>query len=150
MPTTPEIAVGPDGFEVADHDAILVTQLHSAIAVCIYDAVEEPGAMLHLRCILRGSKPVDLTDSTLATELLLLDRCLESMHEAAPGAKNLQARVVAHLADHPKAREACDAIITMVHQFLVDAEARVLDPDIAAGQPRTVRFRPTMGWLQTR
>jgi len=32
----------------------LSAELHSAIAVCIYDAVDESGAMLHLRFITRG------------------------------------------------------------------------------------------------
>ena len=103
MPTQREITVAPDRFEVAADDAILVTELRSAIAVCVYDAVEEAGALLHLRCIVRSPKPVDMTDSTLATELLLLDRCVESMRELAPSARNLQARVVAHMSDHPQA-----------------------------------------------
>jgi chemotaxis receptor (MCP) glutamine deamidase CheD len=150
MPAQPEIIVSPDQFEVAADDAILVTELNSAIAVCVYDAVEEPGAMLHLRCIIRTPKPVDMTDSTLATELLLLDRCVESMREVAPGARNLQARVVAHLADHPKAHETCQTVITMVEHFLADAGVRVLPVDIDVGPSRVLRFRPSMGWVQMR
>src|ERR1700755_202853 len=103
MPIQREITVAPDRFEVAADDAILVTELRSAIAVCVYDAVEEAGALLHLRCIVRSSKPIDMTDSTLATELLLLDRCVESMREVAPTARNLQARVGAH-GPHPPGR----------------------------------------------
>jgi chemotaxis receptor (MCP) glutamine deamidase CheD len=145
-----EITVAPDRFEVAADDAILVTELRSAIAVCVYDAVEEAGGLLHLRCIVRTPKPVDMTDSTLATELLLLDRCVESMRELAPGARNLQARVVAHLSDHPQAQETCDNILTMVQHFLMDAGIQVLPVDVATGQARNLRFRPSMGWLQTR
>jgi chemotaxis receptor (MCP) glutamine deamidase CheD len=145
-----EITVAPDRFEVAADDAILVTELRSAIAICVYDAVEEAGGLLHLRCIVRTPKPVDMTDSTLATELLLLDRCVESMRELAPSARNLQARVVAHLSDHPQAQETCDTILTMVQHFLMDAGIQVLPVDIASGQARALRFRPSMGWLQTR
>ncbi|HKT73358.1 MAG TPA: hypothetical protein VJQ47_10735 [Steroidobacteraceae bacterium] len=145
-----EIVVAPDHFEVTAQDAVLATELSSAVAVCVYDAVEEPGALLHLRCIVRGSKPTDMTDTTLATELLLLDRCVQSMREVAPGARNLQARVVAHVDDQPRAREVCETMLTMVHHFLTDVGARVLPPDIASGKPRAVRFRPSMGWLQTR
>src|SRR3977135_501797 len=105
MPAQREITVAPDRFEVAADDAILVTELRSAIAVCVHDAVEEAGALLHLRCIVRTPKPVDMTDSTLATELLLLDRCIESMRELAPTARNLQARVVAHMSAQPQAQE---------------------------------------------
>jgi chemotaxis receptor (MCP) glutamine deamidase CheD len=150
MASQREIAVAPDRFEVTADDAVLVTELQSAIAVCVYDAVEESGALLHLRCIVRTPKPVDVTDSTLATELLLLDRCVESMRELAPSARNLQARVVAHLPDVPQARETFETVLTMVQHFLADAGARVLPLDLANGPPRTLRFRPSMGWVQTR
>ena len=150
MPTQREITVAPDRFELAADDAVMVTELRSAIAVCLYDAVEEAGALLHLRCIVRTPKPVDVTDSTLATELLLLDRCVESMRELAPSARNLQARVVAHLPDLPQARETFDTVLTMVQHFLADADVRVLPLDIASGNARSLRFRPCMGWLQTR
>jgi chemotaxis receptor (MCP) glutamine deamidase CheD len=150
MPTQREITVSPDRFEVAADDAILITELRSAIAVCVYDAVEEAGALLHLRCIVRSPKPVDMTDSTLATELLLLDRCVEAMRDVAPSARNLQARVVAHLEDHPDAQETFDIVLSMVQDFLNDAGVRVLPLDVAAGQVRALRFRPSMGWLQMR
>lgn len=150
MATQREITVAPDRFEIADDDAVFVTELRSAIAICMYDAVEEPGALLHLRCIVRSPKPVDMTDTTLATELLLLDRCIESMREVAPGARNLQARVIVHLPDHPHARESIDPVLTMVEDFLSDAGLQVTPLDIASGPARTVRFRPSMGWLQTK
>jgi chemotaxis receptor (MCP) glutamine deamidase CheD len=150
MPAQREITVAPDRFEVAADDAILITELRSAIAVCVHDAVEEAGALLHLRCIVRTPKPVDMTDSTLATELLLLDRCVESIRELAPSARNLQARVVAHMPEHAQAQETFDGILTMVQHFLADAGVRVLPLDVATGQVRTLRFRPSMGWLQMR
>jgi chemotaxis receptor (MCP) glutamine deamidase CheD len=150
MSTNREITVAPDRFEVAADDAILITELRSAIAICVYDAVEEAGGLLHLRCLVRSPKPTDMTDTTLATELLLLDRCVESMRELTPGARNLQARIVAHLTDHPRAQETCDTVLTMVQHFLADAGVRVLPVDVAGGPPRVLRFRPSMGWLQTR
>ena len=64
----------PDRFEVVADDTLFTVDLHSALAICIYDAVEEAGALLHLRIIARGASPADVTDTTLATELLLLDR----------------------------------------------------------------------------
>ena len=38
----------------------------------------------------------------------------------------------------------------MVQDFLADAGVRVLPLDVAAGQVRALRFRPSMGWLQMR
>jgi chemotaxis receptor (MCP) glutamine deamidase CheD len=146
----PEITVAPDHFEVTDVDAVLVAELRSAIAVCIYDAVEEAGALLHLRCVVRVSKPADMTDTTLATELLLLDRCVESMREAAPAARNLQARIFAHVDDHPMATPVCEAALTLVKHFLADSGVRLLPVEMHSGQSRMLRFRPSMGWVQSR
>ena len=145
-----EIKVAPDRFEVSTGEALLVTELSSAIAVCLYDAAEEAGALLHLRCIVKSSKPADVTDTTLATELLLLDRCLQSLQEAAPTARDLQGRIVVHLADTPQARAAYDSVIKLVKHFLVDAKVTLLPDDVATGQPRRLRFRPSMGWVHTR
>jgi chemotaxis receptor (MCP) glutamine deamidase CheD len=144
-----EIHVAPDRFEVSTGEALLVTELSSAIAVCLYDAAEEAGALLHLRCIVKSSKPADVTDTTLATELLLLDRCLQSLREAAPAARDLQARIVVHLPEQPRGRPAYDTVIAMLKHFLVDAEVTVLPEDVATGQPRRLRFRPSMGWVHT-
>ena len=149
MPTTThrEVIVPPDHFEVVQDDAVLVAGLRSATAVCLYDAVEEAGALLHLRFIIRSAKPADVTDTTLATELLLLDRCIESLREAMPAARNLQAKIAAHLPDNPEAQRACDTVLTLVRHFLDDSGMTVVTSDVAAGPPRELRFRPTMGWL---
>jgi chemotaxis receptor (MCP) glutamine deamidase CheD len=153
MPTTiqREVVVPPDRFEVVSDDAVLVAELRSATAVCIYDAVEEAGALLHLRFIVRTTKPADVTDTTLATELLLLDRCIESLREVAPGAKNLQAKLAAHLPENPDAQRACDNVLTLVRHFLDDSGMTVVTSDTAPGPgSRVLRFRPSMGWLQIR
>src|SRR5579862_8702461 len=122
---TREVIVAPDRFEVAGDDVILITELTSAMAVCVYDAVEEAGALLHLRCIVRGPNPVDITDTTLATELLLLDRCVESIREIAPTARNLQSRIVVHLADYPGAQQTSETVLTMAKHFLADTGVRL-------------------------
>lgn len=146
-----EIHVAPDRFEVTSGEALLVTELSSAIAVCVYDASEEAGALLHLRCIVKSSKPTDVTDTTLATELLLLDRCLESLRETAPAARHLQARIVVHLLEEaPQARTNWDTVVALVKRYLEDAGVQLLPEDVAAGPARTLRFRPSMGWVHTR
>jgi chemotaxis receptor (MCP) glutamine deamidase CheD len=145
-----EINVAPDKFEVISGDVLLVTELRSALAVCVYDAAEEAGALLHLRCIVRTSKPADVTDTTLATELLLLDRCVAALRETVPAARHLQARIVVHLADAPQAEAACASMVALVKRYLEDAGVTLLPEDIAAGPVRALRFRPSMGWVHTR
>ena len=148
--TLREVLVPPDRFEVVVDDAVLRTELVSGIAVCLYDAVEEAGALLHLRFLVRGSKPSDVTDTTLATELLLLDRSIEALRDAAPAARNLQAKIAAQLPEGSGAVEACESVLVLVAHFLRDAGARVSAPDVAVGAPRRLDFRPSMGWVQVR
>ncbi|HTT02343.1 MAG TPA: hypothetical protein VMG11_09690 [Steroidobacteraceae bacterium] len=150
MESPSEVNVAPDRFEVVKEDAVLQAELRSAIAVCIYDAVEEAGALLHLRFIARGTQPADVTDTTLATELLLLDRCIEALRDVAPGARNLQAKIAAHLPEDTTARVACENVLTLVAHFLRDIGATVPTPDVAIGAPRQLKFRPSMGWLHLR
>jgi chemotaxis receptor (MCP) glutamine deamidase CheD len=145
-----EVLVAPDHFEIVADDALLVAELRSAIAVCIYDAVEEAGALLHLRFIVRSTRPADLTDTTLATELLLLDRCIESLRETMPTARNMQARIAAHLPEDAEAQKGCDTMLSLVRHYLEDAEMAVSPTDAAAGPVRELRFRPCMGWLLLR
>jgi chemotaxis receptor (MCP) glutamine deamidase CheD len=147
---SPEIHVAPDRFEVTSGAALLVTELRSAIAVCVYDAAEEAGALLHLRCIVKTSKPADVTDTTLATELLLLDRCLQSLREMAPAARNLQARIVVHVGEASQAHRVTTTVVALVKHYLADAGVELLPEDVAEGPARTLRFRPSMGWVHTR
>jgi chemotaxis receptor (MCP) glutamine deamidase CheD len=145
-----EVLVAPDKFEIVTDDAVMKADLRSAIAVCVYDAVEEAGALLHLRFIIRGTKPLDVTDTTLATELLLLDRCVEAFREAAPAARNLQAKIAAHLPEGGDAVGPCNTVLTLVSCFLQDAGASAMPPDMTVGAPRKLTFRPSMGWLHLR
>ena len=147
---TQEIHVAPDRFELSSGESLLVTELSSAIAVCLYDAAEEAGALLHLRFVVKSSKPADVTDTTLATELLLLDRCLQSLREQSPAARDMQARIVVHLADNPQAAPMCETMVTMVKRYLEDGGVQLLPEDVAAGPARSLRFRPSMGWVHTR
>ena len=144
-----EIHVAQDRFEVSSGEALLVTELSSAIAICLYDAAEEAGALLHLRCIVKSSKAADVTDTTLATELLLLDRCLQSLREMAPAARDLQARIVVHLPEPAQAGPAYHTVISLVKRFLEDQQVTLLPDDVSTGQPRRLRFRPNMGWVHT-
>jgi chemotaxis receptor (MCP) glutamine deamidase CheD len=145
-----EIRVGSDQFEVVTEDRVLRARLDCAIAVCVFDTVDEAGALLHLRCVAREGSNPDATDTTLATELLLLDRCVETLRKAAPQARALKARIVVHMpAQHP-ARQACDSTLTLVGHFMHDIGAELDPVDVAGGEPRELVFRPCMGSLQVR
>ncbi len=145
-----EILVGSDQFEVVTEDVLLRAQLTCALAVCVFDTVDEAGALLHLRCVARQGSNPDATDTTLATELLLLDRCVESLRALAPQARALKARIVAHVPAQSNARAACDSMLTLVGHFMQDIGAELAPVDLGTGPPRELVFRPCMGTLQIR
>jgi chemotaxis receptor (MCP) glutamine deamidase CheD len=90
-----EIRVDPDHFDVVTRDVVLVAQLDSTFALCLYDAVLESGALVHLRVGPPGRvQDPELTDTTLSTDLLLLDRCFEELRKSEPRAQHWQAKVV--------------------------------------------------------
>ncbi|HEY4342016.1 MAG TPA: hypothetical protein VGM97_18885 [Steroidobacteraceae bacterium] len=145
-----EILVGSDQFEVVSEDVILRAHLNCGIAVCVFDTVDEAGALLHLRCVARQGSNPDATDTTLATELLLLDRCVQTLRTAAPQARALKARIIVHVPADSNARPACDSTLTLVGHFMHDIGAELAPVDLDTAQPREVVFRPCMGLLQVR
>ena len=145
-----EILVGSDQFEVVTEDVLLRAQLTCAMVVCVFDTVDEAGALLHLRFVERHGTNPDVTDTTLATELLLLDRCVQVLRNAAPQARALKARIVVHLPANSPARTACESMLTLVGHFMNDIGAELEPVDLGTGAPREVLFRPCMGTLQIR
>jgi len=77
-----------------------------------------PGPACNLRCIVRHSKPADVTDTTLATELLFAAPLPRIAARERPPPRHLQARIVAHLADTPQVNPACDIVIKLVRHYL--------------------------------
>lgn len=140
------INVPPDHFEVTREDRLLRAELDSTIAVCLYDAVEEGGALLHLRFIARGDKRTDVTDTTLAADLILLDRCVTTMRHMAPRAQHLLSRVAASW-EGDAAPFAAESVLTIVQQYLVDAGIEIVSRDVRGGGQRHASFRPALGQL---
>src|SRR3954453_13104795 len=101
----PERKVNADDYQIVCEDLVLSADLQSSLAVCLYDAVEEDGGMLHLRLAAPGqSRDPNLTDNTLSSDLALLDRALRELAAASPRAQHWQAKVVAQTEDQASAR----------------------------------------------
>jgi chemotaxis receptor (MCP) glutamine deamidase CheD len=69
------VSVEVDTFRVASESLIFLCQLEAALAVCVHDDTQAVGGLLHLRYVATSNdKPLDLTDNTLSSGLLLMDR----------------------------------------------------------------------------
>lgn len=145
-PTLLEVA--PDHFEVVTEDLVLCARLEGSLAVCLYDAVEEYGALLHLRFIARGAEASDLTDRTLATDLLLLDRCVEQFRASLDRGTDLQGRIAANIDDSDAARSSAEAVLALVGEYLKDSGVTVVSREVESSGARNLRFRPSFGQLR--
>lgn len=145
-----EQAVGADDFAVVDEDVTLTATLQASFAICIYDALEESGGLIHLRSGEQGpARNPELTDNTLLGNLALLDRTLRALQAVSPRAQHWQAKLVAQIEDSPGARERFVALQEFVGAYLLDSSVKLLSARIGQRTQMRIRFRPSMGQVQT-
>ena len=146
----PEVRVEPDHFDVVNRDVVLVARLESTFALCLYDAVLESGALVHLRVGPPGRvQDPELTDTSLSTDLLLLDRCFAELRRSEPRAQHWQAKVVGQVQDSPGARERFDGVQHFLSAFLADTNVKLVSSDVHLDRPHVLRFRPAMGHVRS-
>jgi chemotaxis receptor (MCP) glutamine deamidase CheD len=146
----PEIPVAPDHFDVVSTDVVLVAELNSTFALCLYDAVLESGALIHMRVGPPGRvQDPELTDTTLSTDLLLLDRCFADLRRCEPRAQHWQAKLVGQVQDLPGARERFDGVRGFLSAFLADANVKLVSCDTHVDHVQLLRFRPAMGHVRS-
>lgn len=145
-----EQSVRADDYLIVTQDEVLCAQLHSSLAVCCYDAVEETGALLHMRlAVPGGARDPNLTDATLSNDLAMLDRLLRSLVAVCPRAQHWQAKMVAQIEEFPGARERYEGLQVFLAAFLQDAGIALISTEVRVEAQVQVRFRPTMGQVRT-
>jgi chemotaxis receptor (MCP) glutamine deamidase CheD len=148
--TPPEVLVPVDQFEVVRNDVVLVAHLRSTFALCVFDDVQEGGALLHMQIGRPGRvNDPDLTDNTLSTDLLLLDRCLADLKRSDPRARHWQARFVAHADERTGGIERAQGIQHFVEAFLADAQIRLSASTMHTDGAQLVRFRPALAQVRS-
>lgn len=144
--TPPEVTVPVDTFLIAHRDQVLCARLSGSFALCISDEVQDTGALVHVqagRPGRTGNNP-DLTDNTLSTDLLLLDRCLAELRLAEPRAKHWQARFVAHADPAAGGFERLSALQAFVEVYLEDTGVQLTSTITHDGPTRQLAFRPAV------
>lgn len=145
-----ELQVASDDYRIVSEDVVLCAELNSSLVVCLYDAVHESGALLHLRLAAPGqSRDPNLTDNTLAGDLALLDRSLRELAAACPRAQHWQAKLVAQMEDRDSSRTRCEELQAFISAYLQDTGITVVSAVAHAEAVVAVRFRPAMGQVRT-
>jgi chemotaxis receptor (MCP) glutamine deamidase CheD len=144
----PEIIVPIDQFQIATIDMVLVARLNSTFALCVFDDVHESGALLHMQ-LGRPGRAIDpeLTDNTLASDLLLLDQCLAELKRAEPQAKHWRAKFIAHTEAGAGALDRANAIQCFVEAYLADVQIPLAGRTTHSDTPQQLRFRPSLAQI---
>lgn len=135
-----EVEVTPDHFETIGREGILFAHLDSSLAVCVCDSKRENGGLAHLRFLADVTLDIDATDTTLASDLLLLDRFLADMRKAAPPWSPLTASLYASAIDTPTGARATQTVLDVVRGFLKDAGIELCAEDIRHGGAHKLRY----------
>ena len=146
----PFVHVLPDEYAILESDGVLMANLQASIGICIYDAVFEPGALLHLKALPDKSVEIELTDVLLAGDLLLLEQALAALRATAPRAQYWQGKILTHCPPHDPALSAiAQSVAEFAADWLTDAGVQIVDRQMLEGRRARVQFRPQMGQLRT-
>ncbi len=91
-----EIIVDPGTYRVSPEPVILLANLAGALALCLHDEARGVGGLLHLNFTNGDGRPSDVTDNTLSSVLVLLDRFKRAVMGDQSHEDEVQARVIAH------------------------------------------------------
>jgi chemotaxis receptor (MCP) glutamine deamidase CheD len=141
--------VQPDAFRVTREPLLLVSELQAALAVCLFDDTQAVGGLLHLRYVATsgsGTEPVDLTDNTLSSDLLLMDSFCKELRSAGARKQSWRVSIFGHTPEQQPAMQGPAAtVIDLAKAYFADARLPVDCREFRRGLGLLVRFDPREG-----
>jgi chemotaxis receptor (MCP) glutamine deamidase CheD len=139
-----EYQVKPDEFRVSRDSVLLSSHLMSAMAVCLYDDTQGVGGMLHLRYVAtEDDKPLELTDNTLSSDLLLLDRFCKELRSLGARKHSWKIRILGHTTKEVDAAAA--TVFDLVQAYFSDSRLPVDMRELKRADGIVVRMDPREG-----
>ena len=143
----PQIIVRPDTFEVSPEPVILVANLKGAMGLCLHDEGRGVGGLLHLRYTSDDGRPADVTDNTLSSVLLVLDKFKKAVLGNSFRSDEVQARVLAHSMPPQVESEPTATIVDLVQADFADSKIHCGSQIIRRADGIRVCFEPFQGRL---
>src|SRR5262245_40395727 len=144
--TPPEILVPADAFRVSRDSLLLVSELHAALAVCLYDDTQGVGGLLHLRYVATsGNEPLDLTDNTLSSDLLLMDSFCKELRSAGARKQSWRVSIFGHTPETPAMHGPAATVLDLAKAYFADARLPVECREFRRGLGLLVRLDPREG-----
>lgn len=141
-----EILVQPDAFRVSREATLLACELRGALAVCVYDDTQPAGGLLHLRYVaVANDRPLDLTDNTLSSNLLLMDRFCKELRSAGGRKQSWRVSIFGHTPDLPGMEDPAATVIDLAKAYFADARLPVECKEFNRSAGLAVRLDPRNG-----
>jgi chemotaxis receptor (MCP) glutamine deamidase CheD len=141
------ILVEPDAFRVARH-GVLIATLRAALAVCVHDDTQGVGGLFHLRYVATNDdQPVDLTDNTLSSNLLLMDRFCKDLRALGARKQSWRVRVLGHTPEMDAMTAPAATVIDLVKAYFADSRLPVQCKEIRRVLGLVVHFNAREGGL---
>jgi chemotaxis receptor (MCP) glutamine deamidase CheD len=142
----PEIVVQPDAFRVSKESVQLACELSGALAVCVYDDTQPAGGLLHLRYVaIANNQPLDLTDNTLSSDLLLMDRFCKELRQAGARKQSWRVSIFGHTPEMPGMQGPAATVIDLAKAYFADARLPVECKEFNRSLGLFVRLDPRGG-----
>jgi chemotaxis receptor (MCP) glutamine deamidase CheD len=148
QPITEEMFVAADAFSVSRAAVLLVCELRAALAVSVYDDSQGVGGLLHLRYVATNDdQPLDLTDNTLSSDLLLMDRFCKELRSAGARKQSWRVRIVAHTPPHTGMQAPAATVLDLVKAYFSDSRRPIECQELQRDLGVIVRLHAREGHL---
>ena len=117
-----EVTVAPDTYHVSPEPLLMIADLHGALALCLHDEGRGVGGLLHLRFMGGTGRPSDVTDNTLSSVLVVLDRFKRAVLGNSTRGDEIQARILAHALPPTDAGEPSASLVDLIQADLADGK----------------------------
>jgi len=139
QPSDPFIQL--EEYRVSDAATVLMALLSASLAVCLHDDTQGVGGLLHLRyAATYEGRPVELTDNTLSSNLLLLDRFCKEMRGIGARKTSWRVRLVGHIPRNSGMEMPAASVIDLLRAYFADTRLPVECKEIKRDKGILLRF----------
>lgn len=144
-----EVLVQPDAYHVSRDSSLLVAELHAALAICVHDDSQPAGGLLHLRYVATSNdRPLELTDNTLSSNLLLMDRFCKELRSAGARKQSWRVHIYGHTPTTPGMEGPAATVLDLATAYFADGRLPVECRETVAPVGLVVRLCAQQGRIQ--
>jgi hypothetical protein len=137
--------VAQDTYHVSPEPMLMIADLHGALALCLHDEGRRVGGLLHLRFMGGTGRPSDVTDNTLSSVLVVLDRFKRAVLGNTTCGDDIHARILAHALPPTDAGEPSASLVDLIQADLADRKIACGTQTMRRTEALRVCFQPFEG-----